>query len=167
MAGRVKVRALSFSHHPPCMSSIWSKAIGCRVFLIGHYSLCVNGKTSNTHAYTINPQGGVIFPPLKSNMDLLGRGGQLAEIINDCISFCFRNTNYVRDKTYTNFEVSVPGSKQQYGQNNCLEGCWESFSAEARLGTQIQFNNRHFLPKILTRAGENKFPPNNGVSSNQ
>ena len=85
------------------------------MILTGHWSLCANGKTSNTYAYTIVPKGDRIFPPLTSNIDLLGHGGQLIEILVNCTSCCFRSTNCVRDQTYMNFEVHVPGPKQQYG----------------------------------------------------
>lgn len=81
--------------------------------LVGHKLLRAYGRISTTHAYTVVPEGDVILLPLKSNMDLLSRGNQLIQIVNDCVGFCFRNANYIRDETYKNFKVSDPGSRQQ------------------------------------------------------
>ena len=50
-------------------------------------------------SYTIVPEGDVSFPPLKSNIDLR-RNGQLVQVIDNCSSFCYRDTRYVHDKTY-------------------------------------------------------------------
>lgn len=81
--------------------------------LVGHKLLRAYGRTSTTHAYTVVPEGDVILLPLKPNMDLLSRGNQLIQIVDDCVSLCFGNANYVRDETCKDFKVSVPGSRQQ------------------------------------------------------
>ena len=45
------------------------------------------GHKGIAYAYTIVPEGDVILLPLKANMDLLGRGDQLVQIVDDCIGF--------------------------------------------------------------------------------
>lgn len=53
--------------------------------------------------------------PLKPNLDLLGRSDQLVQIMDDCIGFCFRNANYIRDESYEYLQISVPYSRQGLG----------------------------------------------------
>lgn len=80
-AGRVKVRTLCLSRDTHCMSAVWGKTVGCRVV-----------------ANAVVPEGNVIFLPLEPNMNFLSRADQLVQIVNDHTGFCFRYTNYIRDK---------------------------------------------------------------------
>ena len=68
-----------------------------------------------THTYTVVPEGNVMLLPLKPNLDLLGRSDQLVQIMDDCIGFCFRNANYIRDESYEYLQISVPYSRQGLG----------------------------------------------------
>ena len=123
--------------------------------LVGRELLCANGRTSITHAYTVVPEGDIILLPLKPNMDLLGRSDQLVQIMDDCISFCLGNANYIRDEPYGNFGVSIPGSRP-----------------ESQALKHFERLSGHSLPQHVsecshTRVEENRLPPSDRVGANQ
>ena len=62
---------------------------------------------SITHANTVVPEGNIILLPLEPNMNLLSRGDQLVQIVDNCVGFCFRNAYHIRDESYENFRVSI------------------------------------------------------------
>ena len=88
-------------------------------------------------------------------MDLLGRSGQLVQIMDDCIGFCFGNANYTRDEPYENFGVSIPGSKQK---SQALK--------------QFEKSSTYSMPEHVsershTRVEENRLPSSDRMGTNQ
>lgn len=130
--------------------------------------LCVDRRASFTHAYAVVPEGNVILLPLKSNMNFLGRGDQLVQIVDDCIGFCFGNANYIRDEPYI-FGVSISGSRQRTRAMRRLDRSLRMLLSQSEHVSRREHESRigkTSSKNAHTRVEENRLPPSDGVGTN-